>query len=207
MAIVRVVESGTILYIVVAAVLSGIFVWNNNRSSLPILLENTTQVVVPLKEVTPKVETASQISPDGKMTLTMKVTSNNDEAYSYEFATQETGFPKIIVYKATVDSKMFSVPFNAWSPNDKYFFVYKRSSNNALVFRADGQPISVNEQFIDLGEVFTSKYENIAIKEVTGWADPTLVVFNKEEQDGKKASYWLEVPSKAIIPLATNFYD
>lgn len=207
MTLVRVLGSATFLYIAVAAVLSGFFVWNNNRPSLPILLENTTQVVIPLKEDTPKVETASQISPDGKMTLTMKVTSNNDERYSYEFATQEIGFSKRIVYKATMDSKIFSVPFNAWSPNDKYFFIYKGGSNSALVFRADGQPISANEQFIDLGEVFNAKYENIAIKEVTGWADPSLIVFNKEEQDGKKASYWLEVPSKAIIPLATNFYD
>lgn len=206
MTLVRVVGSATFLYVIIAAVLSGIFVWNSNRSSLPIILD-TMQVIAPLTEVTPKVETASQISPDGTSKLAMKVKHNADNTFSYEFTTQSGSGSKKLIYSTTVDSKLFSVPFNAWSPNNKYFFIYKGGSNNALVFRADGQPISENEQFIDLSEVFSAKYGNIAIKEVTGWADPFLVVFNKEDRDGKKASYWLEVPSKAIIPLATNFYD
>lgn len=202
---IRAIETGTLLYIVIAAILASIYVFNS-KASAPVV-QNSASIAIPLASQMPRIETASQNSPDGKMTLTMKATNNNDETYSYEFSTQETGFSKLIVYRATVDSKMFSVPFNAWSPNNKHFFIYKGGSSNALVFRADGQPISGSEQFINLGEVFNAKYENLAIKEVTGWADPFLVVFNKEDRDGKKASYWLEVPSKAIISLSTNFYD
>jgi hypothetical protein len=200
----RVLETGTILYIIIAAILSSVYVLNSKNSS-PVF--QSAPVIVPLASSTPKVETSSQISPDGKMNLIMRVTSNDDGTFSYEFSTQETGFPKTVVYKTTADSKLFSVPFNAWSPHDKYFFIYKGGSSNALVFRADGEPFSEADPFIDLASVFNSKFENIAIKEVTGWADPALIVFNKEEGDGKKQSYWLEIPSKAIIPLSTNFYD
>lgn len=201
---IRVLEAGTVLYIIIAAILSGIYVLNNNSQTT--VFQNAP-VSVPLVEATPRVETASQISPDGKMTLTMKLTDNRDGTYAYEFSTQEKGLSKTLVYKTTADSKSYSIPFNTWSPNNMYFFIYKGGNNTALVFRADGQPISGTEQFIDLTDVFKAKYENITIKEVTGWADPFLIVFNKEDKDGKKQSYWLEIPSKAIIPLSTNFYD
>jgi len=202
---IRAFEAGTILYIVIAAILAGFYVLNTNIST-PIVQSNP-QIAIPVVSQTPRVETASQISPDGKVNLIMEVTNNNDGTYFYEFTTEGTSLPKTKIYLTTAESKIFSIPFNAWSPNNKHFFIYKGGSNNALVFRADGQPFSETEKFIDLGEVFSAKYENIAIKEVTGWADPALIVFNKEDKDGKKASYWLEVPSKAIIPLSTNFYD
>lgn len=199
----RTLEVGTALYMMIAAVLSGIYVLNTKIPTQ--LIRSSAPVIVPLAlETAPRVETASQISPDGKMNLIMKVTDNNDGTYAYEFTTEEDGAKLAKIYSAKADSKIYSVPFNAWSPNDKYLFIYKGGGNSALVFRADGKPFSENEQYIDLGAVFKAKYEDVAIKEVTGWADPALIVFN---QDGKKASYWLEIPSKAIIPLSTNFYD
>ena len=202
----HIIEMETIFYVTVAAVLSGIFVWNNNRPSLPILFENTSQAIVTLSPVAPKVDTASQVSPDGTKVISMKVTYNSDDTSTYSFATSDSAGTneKQIFTKTSASSEKYSVPYNAWSPDNKYVFIYKEGTN-ALVFRATGEPIVGDELYIDLESVFTAKNTTHTLKEVTGWADPALVVFNTLDQNAQKVSFWLEIPSKAIIPLATQF--
>lgn len=201
----HVIEIDTIFLVTAAAVLSGIFVWNNNRSSLPISF-NTSQVTMPLSPISSKVERASQISADGTKNLIMSLTSNTDGTYSYKFVTEDSsGINSKQIFLTTVGAfEKYNLPFNAWSPDNKYLFIYKNDTN-ALVFRADGEPIAPNEQYIDLESVFKSKNNTNTLKEVTGWADPALVLFNTTDKNGQKASFWLEVPSRAIIPLATQF--
>ena len=206
MTIRKAIEIEGISYIVFAALLSGIFVWNNNRPSLPILFANTSQTIVALSPVTPRVERASQISPDGSRNLIMEVTDNSDGTLTYSFVTSDSsGSVRNQIYLITVQSsEKYTVPFNAWSPDNKYVFIYKGDAN-ALVFKATGEPITGEELYIDLESVFTAKNTTHTIKEITGWADPALVIFNTLDQNAQKASFWLEVPSKAIIPLSTQF--
>lgn len=199
------IEIDTILLMALAAVISGVFVWNNHRNSLPVLLENTSQIVIPIP-VAPKVEKASQVSPDGSKNLIMTVTEGKDGFSTYSFATADSGGAnRVEIYSITAQaSEKYSLPFNAWSPDNKYLFIYKNDTN-ALVFRADGDPIVSAEQYIDLESVFKSRNSTNMLKQATGWADPSLVVFNTTDKNGQKASFWLEVPSKAIIPLSTQF--
>lgn len=199
----KALELETITLVALSAFFSGIFVLNNNRVNLPVVYESS-QLVEPLSKVASKVDTASQISPDGTKTLEMRVTRKLDGSSIYVFSTFDSGSSnKIQIFSATVtDEEEYSVPFNAWSPDNKYVFIYK--GINAYIFNASGKPIG-NEPYIDLASEFSSKNTTHTLTQVTGWADPALVIFNTLDKDGNKVSFWLELPSKVVIPLSTQF--
>jgi hypothetical protein len=155
----------------------------------------------------PETETASQISPDGTKNLLMKITTNSDKTKAVEFtAADESGTNAKTIYTTQVgELETFSIPFNAWSPDDKYVFIVK-NGNGALVFRADGKPVAKDQTFFDIPAVFGDKVKDNTYKETTGWASNTLLIVNSIKSDGTKGpSYWFEVPSQAIIQLSSQF--
>lgn len=166
---------------------------------------------IPEKQFSPKVETASQISPDGTRKLTVTTTSNKDLTNTHVFTTYDTdGSNHKSIYKMTLSyTDKISVPFNSWSPDNVYVFVEKSSSNgtSVIVMRADGQLMPGDLQVINTTEEFVSKISGYSYKETTGWASETLLIANSTNKDGSNGpSFWVEVPSKAIIQLATDFY-
>ncbi|MBI2430848.1 MAG: hypothetical protein HYV39_02435 [Candidatus Levybacteria bacterium] len=215
MTIRHILELETISFLFLTAVLSSLFVWQSNRNlqewfyaSLPYVTSNKTETVItPVANRVAKIDTASQISPDGVKLLTMKKTHNTDGTFSYVFTTSDgsgTNEKQIYTKKVTEPESM-AVPFNAWSPDDKYVFIQK-NGNNALVFKATGEEIAGGELYFDVEEAFVQKGIKNRIDKVTGWASPTLVIVNTvTPEDEKGPSYWFEVPSKAIIPLASQF--
>ncbi len=98
-----------------------------------------------------------------------------------------------------------SIPFNTWSPDNKYLFIQK-NENGALVFKASGESITSDQTFFDVGDIFKDKVKNVVPKVVTGWASLTLLIVNTVKEDHTKGpSYWFEVPSQAIIQLSSQF--
>lgn len=215
-------ELETISAITLAAFV-GIFfaMYNNNHRpkfttvySIPIMQEEQTLAVSPLPTapVLAKPQTASQISSDGTKQVIMKTTYNKDNTQTYAFSTADgTGINEQIIFSKTLDStKTMNIPFNAWSPDNKYFFIQEQTkegtTSGILAFKALGEPFSSEEKYFDVTDLF-KKHESVNnFSEATGWASETLIIINTIAPNNTKGpSYWFEIPSKAIIQLSTEF--
>ncbi|QQG41061.1 MAG: hypothetical protein HYV37_01915 [Candidatus Levyibacteriota bacterium] len=206
------IELETISFVFLAAFLSSVVVWQSNKSlkdwfytSLPFNASNKTDTVVtPVPG--PKVDIASQTSPDGVKLLTMKKTHNSDSTFTYVFTTsdQSGSNQKQIYTVKAAEPQTFGVPYNAWSPDNKYVFIQK-NGRDALIFKANGEEIGPNQMYFDVEDNFVQKGIKNKLSEVTGWASETLVIANTFTPENNKISYWFEVPSKAIIQLSSQF--
>ncbi len=178
----------------------------NSQEPTPALSLSPTQAPTFI----PKIETSSQISPDGTKKLTMTSTTNRNGSITYAFTTSEADDTnKNSIYSVTLSPpENITIPFNTWSPDNAYVFLVQSggSENSALVMRANGQTLPDGQQFDNVTELFTAKNTGSIYQETTGWASETLLIINTKNQDGSKgSSYWFEVPTKAIILLSTQF--
>lgn len=157
----------------------------------------------------PPKETLSQVSPDGKKTLEMTVTTNPDAGKTYVvLVKEEAADPRVLSIMTLPKEESLSIPFNTWSPDDVYVFLHHTSvsGTEATVMRADGKPCTPTEQTINVTSLFTAKNTGNAYQETTGWASDTLLIVNTTTPAGAKGpSYWFEIPSKAIIRLSSQF--
>ncbi len=151
----------------------------------------------------------SQISPDGTKQLIMTVTTNKDTSKMYKFTTANAdGTNQQLIYSVIYSSQdTMSIPFDTWSPDDKYIFVThtSQSGTEALVFQANGQPLDQTIPFLNLSTFFTTKNTGNSYSETTGWASETLLIINAKTHNNSIFSYWIELPDKAIIPLSSQF--
>jgi len=208
----RQVELETVFLITMAAAVSLFFVLyrNNNSQGQFNIISSIPFVSVPAEAISPQVSVASQISPDGTKKVIMKITENSDGTKTYDFSTSdENGTNKQYIFTKTLDSlSNMSVPFNTWSPDDKYFFIRESIAGNKgiLVFNGSGISFADAESYLEAVDIFNQKNTGNNFDEATGWASETLIIINTKKQDGSKGfSYWFEIPSKAIIPLSTEF--
>jgi len=177
------------------------------RVSLPVMqMYNSTPVLTTTPTpVIPKPQVTSQVSPDGRKQITMMVTTNNDLTKTYTFTTSDAdGSNQQTIYSASYATDSMSIPFNTWSSDNKYVFLMH--GNEPLVMRADGQPFTDTEKNFSVTTIFDAKNTGNVYQETTGWASNTLLIINTTTKDGSKGpSYWLEIPSKAVIQLSTQF--
>lgn len=158
-------------------------------SNLPSVLPYSTPFVTP----TSGIETATQISPDGKVTLTMTKTLNGGLS-NYTFSS--SGITMATRTGLTSDS--YQIPFNTWAPDDKSFFV-KENNNGQLSYFA--YPTGDN-----VADIFKQKFPNYVLTDITGWAAPTLLILNTNNADGTVGpSYWFDTASKGFTLLSTRF--
>lgn len=209
-------ELGSVSLVTLAAVAGITFaVITNNKPQLPPRVlpvnEGIQQPTPTPTTATIQTVTAEQPSPDGKEKLTMIITSNGTDEKTYTFiATNTDTNDQKTIYKTILPSvESMEIPFNSWSPDDKYFFInhVTKLGKEAMVFRVDGAPVTDSDQFLNATAIFTSKITDNKYQEITGWASETLLIVNTTTPGGSVQSYWFEVPSKAVIPLATQFYD
>ncbi len=177
---------------------------------LPVMQTNNVSSPIPTPLNIPKPQVTTQFSPDGTKLLTQTVTTNKDLAKTFTYSTSDAdGSNQRTIYtNSSGASATMSIPFNTWSPDDKYVFLAKNSfsGNEAVVLRADGQQITETDANFNVRTIFDAKNTGNVYDETTGWASETLLIINTTLQDGTKGpSYWLEIPSKAIIQLSTEF--
>lgn len=207
----RQIELETVFLIAICAGISLFFViQKNNYKPQLTVASNTPSVQTPAEEVAPKVTVFTQMSPDGKKKVVMKVTENNDATKTYAFSTaNQDGTDEQFVFSKTSDlQKDMTIPFNTWSPDDKYFFVQEISndSKNIYVFSATGAQFSTGETYLDLTDLFAKANTGNNFNQATGWASESLIIVNTtKENNSEGPSYWFEIPSKAIIQLSTKF--
>lgn len=207
------IELDMVLLLVAASVGIVFAMYYNNKSkisssfSVPVMQDFQKQLATPAPA--PKVETSSQESPDGTKILTMTVTTK-DTSKTYAFTTSDAANTnQQSIYSITLSGKeSMSVPFNTWSPDNKYVFLIHNTTtgSEALVMKDNAQPFAEGEQYFNVTTLFTAKNTGNTYQETTGWASETLLIVNTTLQNGSKgSSYWFEVPSKAIIQLSTEF--
>jgi len=152
----------------------------------------------------------SQISSDGTKKLNMKTTDNKNNSKTYTFSTSDgSGANEQIVFSKTLDFKRtMSIPYNTWSPDNKYFFIQEHGEegDSVMVFNALGELFANQEKYLDLTGLFKQSGNKNNFSVATGWAAQNLVIFNTTTQENTKGpSFWFEVPSRAIIQLSTQF--
>lgn len=175
----------------------------------PTLPPSPTPTSVVSNFVIPPPQTSSQISPDGEMKLSMTVTINKDLSKKYSFiaSSVDDANQKVIYTSTSLQDKM-SIPFNTWSPDNKYVFVnlLHENGSEAIVIKADGEAITTTETTINVSADFSTRITTDSYDETTGWAADNILIVNTKTSDGTKGpSYWYEIPSKIIILLSTKF--
>lgn len=159
-------------------------------------------------ESVPEAEASEVYSPDGKMKLLMSETISEDNTiYSFSVLDTSGGANKEIFLKTVLSGISFEMSPNAWSPDNKYFFITEKNGNsiNYLVFRADGEYFSETEKYIDVVPRFTAKNTGYTLSDITGWDSETLLhVYTLKEDGTQGPSFWFEIPSKATIQLASR---
>jgi len=155
-------------------------------------------------------------SPNGKSILKMKETvtslateiSPENRMYSFYVTTSTDPEEKLVFSKSVNAPTTMLIPFNSWAPDNKHFYVQEvtPSAVKSFVFNASGETFADASPFIDVQTVFEEKITDYTLREVTGWAAPSLLIINSlaaELQDGP--SYWLDVNRKSLTRLSTSF--
>ncbi|KKQ38162.1 MAG: hypothetical protein US54_C0016G0003 [Candidatus Roizmanbacteria bacterium GW2011_GWA2_37_7] len=165
----------------------------------------TSTIVVP-----GLIKTEFMDSPDGTETLTMERQEKGDK-FRYSFFTSDTSKEAqqfIYTKELTLSYGQLSIPYNTWSPDNTYFFIKEStaSQNNYYVFFASGENFSDYSQYLDIQRLFEEKIQGFTISDVTGWAAPTLLIINTQEQEGEqKVSFWFDVQTQSFTRLGTYF--
>lgn len=149
--------------------------------------------------------TSSQISPDGLFSLTIKTQKNSKNEKTVEIFVQdeEQQQDTLIFTYQTDSSTSIEIPFNTWSPDNKYFFIQENTINNQryLVFKTSGELIGETE-FIDVASLYTQQEFSNSLTQITGWASNAYLVVLTT--NGKtNASYWFDVYSHKFIRLSS----
>lgn len=171
----------------------------------------------PSPSAVPKFTTNFWPSPDGKKTLVMKTLRGSSEVTTYSFfvTTSATESGKQIFSRTANRNTTLSIPFNTWSPNNQYFFIQERvgTESGALVFKTTGEAFAgttgktAAQPFLDIATLFKEKKSGYDLKEVTGWAAPTLLIVNTKliGTGANGPSFWFDISRKSLIRLSTSF--
>jgi hypothetical protein len=157
-----------------------------------------------------KPSTVSWSTPDGKKHLNMRTeyeaTGRKLYSFSVSNSASESGE---LVYQKTLDGQStMTIPFNAWSPDNKHFFVQKHNPDmtHNYVFKVNGAAFPDDEQHIDVNTVFAEKNTEFTLDKVTGWAAPgLLMVKSKTTENTVGPTYWFDINRKSLIRLAPQF--
>lgn len=208
------------IFLITVAALSGLFLAFIVNKNMPLLKTNATTPAiytdalptpVPTEIPAPKESTASEISSDATKKVILKTIENKNQTSTATLYTQdgEGENLRIIFTKTLEKDKSITIPYNTWSPDNKYFFIQENtpSGPEIKVFNALGESFEDGEAYLGLTNLFRKKETGNNFKEATGWGSETLIIVNATPPDDntRLTSYWFEVPSKAVIQLSTIF--
>lgn len=166
-----------------------------------------TSIPSPTSDVKPQIY--AQISPDGTKMLYMKITKNQDLSKKYELMTGKTDETSLsLIYTITLADGTMDIPFNSWSPDNKYFFVNLTTSeqkNQSLIFKENGANFDENNS-LNAYSIFSAREKEKKFDHATGWAGYSLLLVNsKNVFDQISSPFWLEVPSGNLIALSSGY--
>lgn len=153
-------------------------------------------------------ETVTVDSPDGKMSLTMKTEKGQEtDVYTFSAAGKDNALKEI--YKRSVPvGTVVSIPFNTFSPDNKYLLLKEEALGQAshFVLKTSGESFDQDLEVAEVTAPFLAKYEKYDIRDVTGWGGLNLVVINTDKKSGGTGpSFWFDVSSRSFIQLSSRF--
>jgi hypothetical protein len=194
-------ELPTIFFILAGTIMSLVILVERDRKLDPYLLRAAPilySTPIPIPTVASVLnESTTVYSPDGTSKLVMKK-QISDSLVDYSFFTSQ-----LIFQKTESRSQSLSIPYNTWSPDNKYVFLKEAtlSFSNYFVFSADG-----SSQSVDVKSLFNQKVPDYVMTEVTGWAAPYLLIVNTKTKQGEQGpSFWLDISTQSFIQLSTHF--
>lgn len=196
--------------LVVIAIVAVVVIWQQATS--PQKAEVFNQVNAKSEEDVEEVVVSPKISDvhsgDGKKKLIMKAQVNKDGTTSYTFTSADIGGTVVhpVYTKTVAKDTVMSIPANSWTPDNKLLFIQENgpSGVNYYVFHGDGTPFADGSLYIDVRPVFEARETGYALRTATGWASETLLIIYTSKEDGTSGPhYWLEIPSKAVMQLAS----
>ena len=159
--------------------------------------------------IQPVLKNSTMDSPDGKASLILDSRQTGDDITYSVFITSVSSTERQLIFGKELDaSSGLSIPYNTWSPDNKYFFlkVQTQALNNYYVFFASGKYFNDDLAYLDIQKLFEQKVKGFIITDVTGWASPALLIVNTREEAGdKKVSYWFDVTNQSFTRLSTFF--
>lgn len=167
----------------------------------------TTALIAPTGATYP-LQTSSMGSPDGGMNLTMNSQKGKDATKYTFFTSTPEGLDQNIFAKQLDESGSLAIPYNTWSPDNKYVFLKELTTSlpNYYVLNSDGSPLAGGVKYVNIQELFSAKQPDYTIVEVTGWADPNLIIVNaKSNKENRVVSFWFEVSGQSFLQLSTYF--
>ncbi len=149
---------------------------------------------------------SSQISPDGNFILTMKTTPLDDKTeYSFSFKSKNDPSEKELFVTNRNNNQKFSLPFNAWSPDNKYIFIQENIGSKAKYYVLSISP-DKNSNPENIFDLFTQIHSDFIPTEITGWAAPNLLIINSINTNNHgKTSFWYNVTNQNFTQLYTVF--
>lgn len=200
----------TVIFIILAIFLSIVsYKYLTDKSSKESAALRVTALSIPTPISTVIFVPVRVESPDGTRTLTMKKQKNNTTATYSFFASKKPGNQeKLIAAKIVSSSHSFSIPDNTWSPDNKYAFVMERTPSQKSYFvlpASDSLPQS-DLQNTDVYVLFSQKYSQYILTDITGWAAPNLLIMNTNNETGERGpSFWFDITTQSFIQLSSNF--
>jgi hypothetical protein len=191
------------LLILVFAIIAGALVFFVKFLKVPQKPDSTafepTPAPMPVVEAQEPIVT-SVGSPDGKLTLTMRE-ENSTEGPVYNFFTTDLEGSKNLIFTKTASAgAVLSIPANTFSPDNKYVFLKEEYGGVANYF------LPVPSGIIDISAMFTAKYPDFVVTDMTGWGGINLIVINTDKAGGGIGpSFWFDVPTRSFYRLATRF--
>ena len=217
MTTIKKLELESVFFIVLGAMVGVFFVGQAGKTqkqfhsltNLPAMAADSAPTPIQSEPTIEPPTLSSQISPDGTKKVEMKITPSKNDSKTYEISTSDGDGQSYDITKITLDAKSaVTLPFNTWSPDNRYFFIKEDTQNGPLVmvFKATGEAFPDGALSLDLTKAFENRATGNNFVEATGWASETLIIINTTHTDKTQGpSYWFEVPSKAIIQLSTQF--
>lgn len=143
-------------------------------------------------------------SPDGTMKVIMRKENKSGSLTSYSFFTAEISGQneKLIFTKTLSKENAMTIPPNSFSPDNKYVFLEESGETfvNALVFKVSGEQFSENEQYRNINLLLGENKPEYFLKNVTGWASPTLVqIYIGKDISSRPSSFWFAPETKAFM--------
>jgi len=184
------------LILISLAVLGGLIIWRYKPQPAPINIITT--------EPSPSPElTSTGQSSDGKIALTLIEKPEVDQSL-WTLIVQE----KKIWSKTLNNQTTLSLPFNTVSPDNQYLFLKQTDTYNTryLILTTNGESLTKDIQILEFTSLFETKYPDLKITDATGWAAPTLIVFNTDKKKGGLGpSFWFDLSNQSFIQLSNRF--
>lgn len=181
---------------------------SRNQSSFSLSAAIPTISIPTPTGVSYPMETSSMGSPDRSMNLTMNKQRGKDATKYTFFTSTPEGIDQNIFAKQLDESESLLIPYNTWSPDNKYVFLKEVTNGlpNYYVMRADGSTLKDYEKYVNIQKLFSERQPDYTIVDVTGWGDPNLIIVNaKSNTENRVVSFWFEVSSQSFILLSTYF--